>query len=289
MGSMTTAKKPHVCRTQVPIGYVHGRPPPSRRPVAAAIPCDWLQPPYPGASYASTADALLRSAGVSRHGPKTDWSASVTSPSVHRARAHAIKGCIRSASGSRAAVASASRVETPTAWSRSRRRGRDGLALRDLGRHRDHEDLEGPVVGLRERVHPHLDQVAVLESALLVERGLGDLLPNHPDSMPARTPSSIEPGPISSTSAKIASARSSMQVGQGLDDVGAAERIDDVGRGALVRDHLLRAQAPASPPPRSGARGPRRGRSCAATGCRRARRPAPRWRCAPRCSSAAAP
>ncbi len=57
-------------------------------------------------------------------------------------------------------------------------------------------------------------------------------------------------------------------VGQRLDEVGAAERVDRVHHAGLVGDDLLRAQRDPDRRPPSGAQAPRRSCSCAATGSR---------------------
>ena len=76
-------------------------------------------------------------------------------------------------------------------------------------------------------------------------------------------------------------------VGQRLDEVGAGERVDGVGRAGLVGDDLLRAQRDLRGALASAARAPRRSRWCAATACRRRPRRSPAARRARRCSPAA--
>ncbi len=105
---------------------------------------------------------------------------------------------------------------------------------------------------------------------------------NHPVSIAATTP------PCASISAKKPSGLALERVGQRLDVVRAAERIGHVGRRRSRTPGSAGSGARSAPTPRWGARASRPARWCAATGCRRAPRPAPGRRPARRCSAAAA-
>ena len=65
---------------------------------------------------------------------------------------------------------------------------------------------------------------------------------NQPFSTPCSTPSSIEPVPHGGDLGEQFLGLSLHLVGEGLDEVGAAERIGDRRQPRLVGEHLLRAQ-----------------------------------------------
>ena len=72
-------------------------------------------------------------------------------------------------------------------------------------------------------------------------------------------------------------------VGQLLDVVAAAERVDDVRHAGLLGQDQLGVAGDPGARSRWAGRGPRRRRWCAGSGCRPAPRPGPRRRCARRC------
>ena len=141
-------------------------------------------------------------------------------------------------------------------------------ALLALGLGADHQGVDRRLVGLDERVHAHLHQVARLVAPLLAEGGLGDLLlePAAARCRPGR-PRASSPRP------SRRSRRRSPRPGSSIRSVSASTKYEppsgsiDVGHAGLVRDHLLRAQRDLRGLLGRAAPAPRRGRSCAATAC----------------------
>ena len=182
----------------------------------------------------------------------------------------------------RAAASTAARARSTAVPSRSR----DAPQALDLAGDLvlvDPLELDGPLLGLLETVHPDDGALPRLDRLLDAEGGLVDLVLEEAGlDRGDRAAHRVDPLQV------LGGARLEL-VRERLDEVGAAERVGHVRDARLQREDLLRAERELR-----GLLGGQRERlversSCAATGSPRAPPTAPRARCGRCCSAAAGP